>query len=218
MALTFTFIDSGGGEPPLATDVSFNPPNSAALALLVAIHSSTPAQIAAPSGCKPTWTRKCEFQRGDWGCVIFVGTGTTTNQAITFSTSGDAFGFEWMVVQIAADGTLSFPANASEATGSGTSGMINLGAFASSANRSLSLWLIESRDGTTPGANQVEIFDGVIFTHQGFVEYSTAADTSVDCSFSSGVWGGGAFEVSESTSRGRLIGGKLVGGNLVVTQ
>lgn len=205
MALTFTLLDTGGGEPPLVTDVAFNPATAAALGVLVSINGSTGAQVGAPTGCKPTWTRKCEFTMGDWGCAVYVGTGTTTNQAITFTTSGDSFGFQWIVVQIAADGTISFPANDSEATGTGAIGSITLSTFADAANRSLSFWLIETSDGTTPGTNHTELFDSFLIGHQGFSQYSTSADTSVDCTFTSGTWGGGAFEVSESGGGGAAV-------------
>lgn len=202
MALTFTLLDTGGGEAPLVTDVTFNPAAAAALGVLVAINGSTAAQVTAPTGCKATWTRRCEFTMGDWGAAIYVGTGATTSQAITFTTSGDSFGFQWMVVQIAADGTLSFPANDSEATGTGATGLVTLGAFSDAANRSLSFWLIETSDGTTPGTNHTEVFDSFLIGHQGFIQRSTTADTSVDCTFTSGTWGGGAFEVAETVAGG----------------
>lgn len=200
MALTFTFLDSGGGEPPLVTDSSYNPAASAALAVAVAINGSTGAQINNPTGCKATWTRKAEFTMGDWGCAVFVGTGATTNQAISFSTSGDSFGFQYMVDQIVADGTLSFPANDNEATGTGATGLVTLSTFANSANRSLSFWFIETADGTTPGTNHTELFDSFLIGHQGFSQYSTSNDVSVDCTFTSGTWGGGAFEVAETAT------------------
>jgi hypothetical protein len=205
MALTFTLLDSGGGEPPLVTDVSFNPATAAALGVLIAINGSSAAQVGAPTGCKPVWTRKCEFTMGDWGAAVYAGTGATTNQVITFTTSGDSFGFQWIVVQIAADGTISFPSNDSEATGTGAIGSITLSTFADAANRSLSFWLIETSDGTTAGTNHTELFDSFLIGHQGFVEYSTSADTSVDCTFTSGTWGGGAFEVSESGGGGAAV-------------
>jgi hypothetical protein len=205
MALTFTFLDSGGGEAPLVTDTAFNPAAAAALAVLVGMNGSSAAQITAPTGCKATWTRKCEFTMGDWGAAVYVGTGASTNEVITFHTSGDAFGYQYMVAQIAADGTISFPSNDSEATGTGTVGSVTLSTFADAANRSLSFWFIETTDGTTPGTNHTELFDSFLLGHQGFAEYSTSADTSVDCSFSSGTWGGGAFEVSESGGGGAVV-------------
>lgn len=202
MAQTHTFLDSGGGEPPLVTDSAYNPAAAAALGVLVGINGSSAAQVGAPTGCKAVWTRKGEFTLGDWGCAYYLGTGATTNEAITFTTSGDSFGFQYMVAQIAADNPLSFPANDSEATGTGATGLVTLSAFADAANRSLSMWFIETADGTTPGTNHTELFDGFLIGHQGFAQYSTSADTSVDCTFTSGTWGGGAFEVAEDAGGG----------------
>jgi hypothetical protein len=205
----------------MVTTQTFNPAAGAALGVLVGVHSSTPAQISA-AGCKASWSKRAEFTLGDWGCCVFVGTGATTNEAITFSSSGEALGFEYVVVQISADGTLSFPANDAESTGTGTAMAVSgLAALANAANRVLSMFFLGSGDGVTPGTGQTEIYDASEgIANAGYVQLGAANDSTPDATaVTSADWGGGAFEIAESaggsTGRGRLIGGKLVGGNLV---
>lgn len=199
MAKTFTHLELGGGEPPFATTAK-NPPAAAALVLSVGINGDgiTPTNINTPTGCRSTWTLKNSWQQGSWAYKQFIGTGTVTNEAVTITTTGEVFGAEWLVDQIAADGTLSFPSNDDSATGvSGGTASVTLGAFANPANGVYAFAAVETGDGVTAGSGFTELADGFAVGHTLFSEYRTDSDTSVDCTFNPGSWGIAAFEVAE---------------------
>lgn len=207
MAINVTSLGAGqdaDSNAPWQTSQSFNPPAAGALAVLVAAHSSTPAQISL-SGCKATWTKKCQFSLGDYGCCVFLGTGATTNQPITVTSSGDIFAIQYQVSQITADGTLSFPANDSESSGNGTAlSVAGLAALGAAANRAIAMFFLESLDGVTPGTNFTEVYDGFPgVAHAAFVEVGTTNSNSPTATaLVASNWGGGAFEIAEAGGGG----------------
>lgn len=215
-------IESSGSGTTVNT-ASVSP--AANSAIVVAVVGFNGVNMAV-SGGGLTWSTKINgYQYAtDHRIWVFVAYGSPAAGALTLTYDDGTF-LAWVVDNIT--GTVSStPTNANTATGSGssTAPLATLGAFAHASNGTWGYCVAQDAAAHTPGTGFAEVLQRAgLFDFEDSTIYQDANDTTADVTLSlSAAWGMVAMEIVDtasaggSTGRGRLIGGKLVGGNLLV--
>jgi hypothetical protein len=214
-------IESAGSGTTVNT-ASVSPGANSAIIVAVVHFNGAPMAV---SGLGLTWTTKINAfsYATDHYISVFVGYGSPSAAAITLTYDDGTF-LAWVVDNIT--GTISStPTNANTATGSGTgtTALATLGAFADAANGTWGYCVAQDAVALTAGTDFTEVAQRTgLFDFEDNTIFRDSNDTTADVTLSgSAAWGIAALEVVDSaggsaTGRGPLVGGKLVGGNLLV--
>ena len=199
--LTSGVESSGSGTT--VNSASISPGASSAIVVAVSAFNTTTMSV---SGLGLTWTTKVSgFQYAtDHRIWVFVAYGSPSAGALTFTYEDGGF-LGWVVDNIT--GTVSgTPTNANTATGSGssTSPLATLGAFANAANGTWGYCIAQDSVSHEPGTGFTEVLqrDGLF----DFVDSTISRDsndTTVDVTLSgSAAWGMAALEIADTAGEG----------------
>lgn len=210
MAKSCTRLTSGiesSGSGTTVNTASVSPAaNSAVVVVVVAFNG---ANMAA-SGLGLTWTTKINgFQYAtDHRIWVFVGYGSPSAGVIALTYDDGTF-LAWVVDNIT--GTVSStPTNANTATGSGTSttALATLGAFADAANGTWGYCVAQDAVALTAGTGFTEIAQRTgLFDFEDSTNFRDSNDTTADVTLSgSAAWGMVAMEIVEAAAAAANVG------------